>query len=81
MGLDGISNNPENENTQCVCANLGGPLPDSWSGMKNLEYLDLSRNQLNGTLPSSWGSSLTRLQNLDLFGNFFQGTLPPEWAQ
>ncbi|XP_074575138.1 LRR receptor-like serine/threonine-protein kinase GHR1 [Curcuma longa] len=55
--------------------NLSGSLPDSISGLKNLEYLDISNNAFSGELPSSFGK-LHSLQNLSLAGNDFSGSLP-----
>ena len=46
----------------CCCAiktkqnSLNGSLPDSWSSMSQLSYVDLSSNSLTGTLPPSWSN-------------------------
>ena len=44
---------------------LSGALPPSWqapSAWGALQVLDLSDNNLSGTLPADWGSTLTSLQ-------------------
>ena len=44
--------------------------------LQSIEYLDLSHNQLTGTLPSSLGTLLS-LQELHLYANRFTGEIPP----
>jgi hypothetical protein len=59
-----------------------GPLPD-WQGMKSLKLLDLSSNNLTGTLPASYGSPTwsKNVQILNLNGNEqLTGTIPGTWA-
>ena len=56
---------------------LTGTLPDL-SGMADLRYLDLSGNQLSGTIPPAMFASMSRLEFVDFHGgNQFSGTLPP----
>ena len=55
---------------------------DSWHGVTTdrndrVVELDLSENELNGTIPSELGS-LTNLEMLDLSENQLRGTIPPE---
>ncbi|XBH96053.1 hypothetical protein VPH35_086522 [Triticum aestivum] len=50
---------------------LVGPIPEL---SKNLIYLDLSRNNLSGSLPSNIGAP--KLEILVLFKNSFSGTIP-----
>ena len=38
--------------------------------------LDLSGNQLTGTIPTAWGSPAPKFQMLNLAGNFLSGPLP-----
>lgn len=57
--------------------NLDGPLPEDWSGMKNLELLNLRNNNLSGTLPESIGE-LPKLRMLSLSDNPGLGGLLPE---
>ena len=63
---------------------LSGTLPASLgnltalsdlSALAQLSILDLSSNQLNGTLPLSW-SALAQLQELNLQSNALSGALP-----
>ncbi|KAK8602086.1 hypothetical protein V6N12_051904 [Hibiscus sabdariffa] len=50
-------------------SSLSGPLPSKgWCDLWNLELLDLSRNALEGSIPSCF-SNLTSLQLLDLSNN------------
>ncbi|KAG6774925.1 hypothetical protein POTOM_018343 [Populus tomentosa] len=46
-----------------------------WGELKNLEQLDLSRNNLEGSLPDSL-DGLKNLEQLDLSGNNLKGLLP-----
>ena len=45
--------------------------------LENLEYMDLSMNQLTGSIPSSFGN-LTNLRGLGLEYNQLSGEIPPE---
>ena len=56
--------------------NLSGPLPAELGSLTSLTTLDLSDNQLSGTIPDL--SSLTQLQNLNLGDNQLSGTIP-DW--
>ena len=40
--------------------------------------MDLSLNQLSGTLPTAW-QNLASLQQLDMSNNTLMSTIPPEW--
>ncbi|KAG4156520.1 hypothetical protein ERO13_D02G002200v2, partial [Gossypium hirsutum] len=53
---------------------LQGAVPDL-SRIQNLSYLDLSYNQLNGSIPGSF-SGLPSLQTLSLQNNFLTGPVP-----
>ncbi|KAM0945782.1 putative non-specific serine/threonine protein kinase [Dioscorea sansibarensis] len=55
-------------------SNLSGPLPSSLISSLPLTHLDLSSNNLNGTLPTF--SSSTHLQYLNLENNNFRGVIP-----
>ena len=56
----------------CVVPLLAGTLPPSWSQMRNLTILDLTRNELGGPLPSEY-VNLANLQTLWLsFNNLTQ---------
>ncbi|ONK55650.1 uncharacterized protein A4U43_UnF440 [Asparagus officinalis] len=54
--------------------NLSGVLPWQFIRLKHLQQLDLSRNVINGTVPSEW-SNLT-LIGLHLMGNRLSGPFP-----
>ncbi|KAH7299468.1 hypothetical protein KP509_24G013400 [Ceratopteris richardii] len=59
--------------------NLSGSIPD-FSGLPYLAYLDLSGNQLNGSLPSlSFPSDL--LTTIDLSSNHLDGEIPMHYLQ
>lgn len=60
--------------------NFSGPVP-SFTTLKALTYLNLARNQLNGSILSTNWSSLLNLVSLDLAGNSFSGTVPPTLFQ
>jgi len=53
--------------------NLSGTIPD-FSGLLNLQTLELSDNQLTGTIPDL--SGLPNLQTLELSNNQLTGTIP-----
>ena len=54
---------------------LSGQLP-RLEGLTSLEQLDLSGNQLSGTIPAELFESLTSLYFMDLYGNQLSGELP-----
>ncbi|XP_030466019.1 receptor-like protein EIX1 [Syzygium oleosum] len=54
-------------------ASITGTLPD-WLGLMSFNFLDLSYNQINGTLPKF----PTELYLLDLSHNFISGTIPQD---
>ena len=54
--------------------NLSGPLPAALGSLTSLTTLDLSDNQLSGTIPDL--SSLTSLTTLNLRDNQLSGTIP-----
>ncbi|XVF04408.1 hypothetical protein REPUB_Repub05bG0079900 [Reevesia pubescens] len=56
--------------------NLTGILPSELGNLTHLEVLDLTRNYLNGTIPSSL--SRLPLVNLSLLGNRLSGPIPRE---
>jgi len=53
----------------------GGSLPDSFSRLAGLTWLDLSQNALGSTIPLSWGL-LTQLASLALDSNHLIGSIP-----
>mmetsp|Transcript_3372 Transcript_3372/g.3339 ORF Transcript_3372/g.3339 Transcript_3372/m.3339 type:complete len:165 (-) Transcript_3372:122-616(-) len=53
---------------------LTGALPESWNDLPNLEYLDVSRNNLDGTIPILEGAQ--NLVGLDFSENLFSGDFP-----
>ncbi|XP_020239268.1 probable leucine-rich repeat receptor-like serine/threonine-protein kinase At3g14840 [Cajanus cajan] len=56
--------------------NLPGMLPPELIRLPYLEEIDLTRNYLNGTIPSEWGSSKLRI--ISLLGNRLTGQIPKE---
>ncbi|KAG7581981.1 Serine-threonine/tyrosine-protein kinase catalytic domain [Arabidopsis suecica] len=58
--------------------NLQGSLPKDLSGLPFLLEIDLTRNYLNGSIPSEWGN--TSLVMISLLGNRISGSIPKELA-
>ncbi|KAL8122763.1 hypothetical protein AgCh_010948 [Apium graveolens] len=58
---------------------FGGSVPYSISGMTKIEYINLSRNQLQGQLSDMFGS-LSSLSTLDLSFNSLTGDLPESFS-
>ena len=59
-------------------------MPPEWgAGFPLLRQLNVSFNQLNGTLPDSWGQAgaLPALRLLDLSSNQLAGGFPGAWSQ
>ncbi|GKV12542.1 hypothetical protein SLEP1_g23671 [Rubroshorea leprosula] len=54
-----------------------GSIPSSFSALKSLHYLDLSRNNFSGQIPKYF-QNLTLLQYLNLSFNKFEGEVPNE---
>ncbi|PNX61210.1 receptor protein kinase-like protein, partial [Trifolium pratense] len=59
-------------------ANIG--VKDRIGVMSNLNTLDLSLNNLSGSIPNSVGN-LSKLSHLDLSSNYFTGIIPSEITQ
>lgn len=72
----------------CLCSRalsrvgLVGPLSAALGDLKKLRTVDLSFNQLTGSLPEEWGSSqsLPAVRELLLTSNQLSGSLPPAWG-
>lgn len=60
---------------------LEGPLPASLCKLENLQYLLLSNNKLNGTIPHCFGNISQQLTVLDLRKNSFQGKIPTTFPE
>ncbi|OQU83498.1 hypothetical protein SORBI_3005G125950 [Sorghum bicolor] len=56
-------------------AGISGPLIPDLGGLKNLQYLELYHNHLNGSIPTTLGN-LTNLVSLDLYSNHLTGAIP-----
>ncbi len=56
-----------------------GTLPNEWSNMKKISYLNVLGNALTGELPATY----SQLQSLRVFlsqSNKLKGSLPREWG-
>ncbi|CAL4958396.1 unnamed protein product [Urochloa decumbens] len=56
--------------------NLSGELLSSFCGLTSIQILDLSYNNLNGTIPSCLIENATELQSLNLYKNQLHGKFP-----
>ncbi|KAJ0986382.1 hypothetical protein J5N97_004738 [Dioscorea zingiberensis] len=56
--------------------NLTGSLPQELASLTSLQFIDLSHNYLDGTIPVAWTS--LPLVNLSLVGNRISGSIPEE---
>ena len=56
---------------------LTGPIPVTLAALANLEFLDLSHNELTGPIPP-WLGGMTRLTGLFLQDNALTGSIPDE---
>ncbi|KAJ9693225.1 hypothetical protein PVL29_012110 [Vitis rotundifolia] len=56
--------------------NLSGEFPQEITKLFGLVFLNLSRNQITGVIPSNIGEFLPNLQVLSLSGNRITGTIP-----
>mmetsp|Transcript_12297 Transcript_12297/g.27638 ORF Transcript_12297/g.27638 Transcript_12297/m.27638 type:complete len:569 (+) Transcript_12297:2-1708(+) len=56
--------------------NVTGALPNEIASLSNLQALNVSRNQLSGTIPTQVFDLLDKLETLDLHGNQITGTIP-----
>ncbi|XP_019195786.1 PREDICTED: probably inactive leucine-rich repeat receptor-like protein kinase At5g48380 [Ipomoea nil] len=59
---------------------LGGQFPLGIYKCSSLVQLDLSRNNLNGTIPSNISNNISYLTKLDLSSNQFSGEIPDDLA-
>lgn len=59
--------------------NLTGPIPDAMR-LSSMFHMDLSFNELTGTLPADIGENFNRLRQLYLDHNKFTGTIPSTYA-
>lgn len=59
---------------------FGGEFPSfrGSNGLSKLEYLNLNKNNIVGTIPSLIGNALPNLKTLDASNNKLTGTIPPE---
>ncbi|WRX29073.1 Leucine-rich repeat - like 10 [Theobroma cacao] len=60
---------------------LKGELPPSICHMRSIEILDLSNNNLNGTIPKCLANLNNLLTVLDLRINNFHGTIPGKFSK
>ncbi|XP_019172532.1 PREDICTED: probably inactive leucine-rich repeat receptor-like protein kinase At5g48380 [Ipomoea nil] len=67
-------------NIQLSDMGLRGPFPLGIQGCSSLTGLDLSANQLYGTIPSDVGNIISRITTLDLSSNRFSGEIPASLA-
>ncbi|KAK2422694.1 putative leucine-rich repeat receptor serine/threonine-protein kinase [Trifolium repens] len=59
--------------------NLSGTLPSEFVKLPYLQEIDLTRNYLNGTIPTQWAS--INLVNISLYGNRLTGPIPKEFGK
>ncbi|KAF6173362.1 hypothetical protein GIB67_027057 [Kingdonia uniflora] len=85
--LDNFENNVTCNCSATVChvtriilkaQSLSGVLPPELVKLPFLQTIDLTRNYLDGTLPTEWGS--TKLLNISVQGNRLYGQIPKEFA-
>ncbi|CAN6443561.1 unnamed protein product [Victoria cruziana] len=62
--------------SQLMSQNLSGVLPMELSNLTHLTVFDVSRNYLNGTIPTNWGS--LQLVTLVFMNNRISGRIPKE---
>lgn len=55
-----------------------GGIPESFTGLRELEVLDLSQNNLTGKIPPGFGLDLAKLVSLDLSENMLSGSFPTD---
>ena len=58
---------------------LFGRLPETWSGMTELQVMDIHACNLTGPLPYSWGN-MASLRHFNGSFNKFSGTIPDSWS-
>ncbi|KAJ3705824.1 hypothetical protein LUZ61_009529 [Rhynchospora tenuis] len=58
-----------------IDTSFSGPVPSFYDN-PSLLFINLARNHLSGTIPSSF-SALPKLISLDLSGNYLTGSIPP----
>ncbi|XP_020582317.1 probably inactive leucine-rich repeat receptor-like protein kinase At5g06940 [Phalaenopsis equestris] len=55
-----------------------GEIPESFQGLHELQFLDLSQNNLNGRVPKGLGLGMTNLVSVDLSQNMLSGSFPSD---
>lgn len=58
--------------------NIGGSIPEGFSGWKNLEILRFANNQLVGGLPAL--SMLEKVYTIDFSDNYLEGKIPTSFG-
>jgi hypothetical protein len=79
----GCDNSSDVEGLSFCAANPAyGTLAPELADVPPLLLLDLSNQNIRGTLPPAWGNadSFPELRGLDLSSNFLTGPLPASWA-
>ncbi|CAB9531301.1 receptor-like protein [Seminavis robusta] len=62
-------------------SHLAGTLPAELNALQHLIEVDLSHNNIGGTLPSTWPTGLTHMQKVDLSHNRLVGAVPDTWKE
>lgn len=80
-GIDNIANISTLRSLLIRSCNLEGPLPASWAGLLKLESLDLSENNLTGSIPDAWFNGFPNIRRIALYWNRLSGLVTTQQQQ